>query len=287
MQNPPGTRSVLISGCSGDFGLRAARALARAGHQVFAGLRRGEHGGQNRAQLEVLAAAGAPITCVDLDVNDTAQVEASVAQTLELTGGTLDVLVNTAAYSILGPLEACEPEQLLAMLDTNVVGTLRLLRAVLPTMRAQGKGRIIQVGSGLGRAALPFMAPYAASAWAIEGFVEALSYEAHTFGVDVAILEASGYRDGGPPRKPVSDQSRLDAYQEQLLAFGEQVRREDENAGDPEEVARAIVSAVEAQTVRLHTPVGEGAQELVALRDTLTTGEFSREILKRSGLDDV
>lgn len=281
------TRSILISGCSGDFGFRAARALAQRGHTVVAGLRHGEHGREYRARLDALAAEGAPITCVELDVNRTEQVDAGVKAALAVTDGRLDVLVNTAAYSILGPLEACEPEQLLAMLDTNVVGTLRLLRAVLPVMRARAKGRIIQVGSGLGRAALPFMAPYAASAWAIEGFVEALSYEAHTFGVDVAILEASGYRDGGPPRKPVADRARLDAYQTQLVAFGEQVRREDANAGDPEEVARAVVAAVEADTVRLHTPVGADAEALVALRETLTTGEFSREIMKRSGLDEV
>ena len=193
--------------------------------------------------------------------------------------------MNTAAYAVMGPLEACRPDQLLAMLNTNVVGALRLFRAALPTMRAAGRGRIVQLTSGLGRAAVPFMGVYSASAWAQECFAEVLSYEAAAFGVEVAILEPANYRDGGQPRKPVGDGDRLAPYQPQLVAFAERMHQTDEPPeGDPDEVARAVVETVEAEVVPLRTPIGDSARALLELRARLTADEYEQEILDRTGL---
>lgn len=281
-------RAVLISGCSADFGFRSARALARAGHHVIAGIRAWSlHGQQYAAELKALRAEGHRVTLVPLDVDRDDSVEGAMRVALEATGGRIDALVNTAAYSVLGPLEACRPAQLQALLDTNVVGALRLFRAVLPVMRAQGGGRIVQITSGLGRAVLPFMGVYAASAWAQEAFVEALAYEAAGFGVEVAILEPAGYRRGGRPRKPVGDEARLAAYQEALIAFGERVNQSAPAEGDPEEVARAVVEAIEAETVPLRTPVGAAAIELLRMRAEMSAEAFEREILERTGLHAV
>lgn len=280
-------RAVLVSGCSAGFGFRSARALARAGHLVVAGMRaQSRHGARYAAELTALRHAGHHIQLVPLDVDRTASVEDAVAAAVRLHGR-LDAVVNTAAYSVLGPLEACDPDQLLSMLDTNVAGALRLFRAALPVMRAQGHGRIVQLTSGLGRVVLPFMGVYAASAWAQEAFAEALAYEAASFGVEVAILEPAGYRKGGQPRKPVGDTARLEAYQEALVAFGERVNAAEPADGDPEEVARAVVEVIEAETVPLRTPVGEAAQQLLAMRDSMTGPAFEREIRARTGLQPV
>lgn len=252
---------------------------------VVAGVRsHSQHGQSYAAELTGLGHAGLQIHLVPLDVDRDESVAEAVAAALRITGGRLDVLVNTAAYSVLGPLEACAPDQLLAMLQTNVVGALRLFRAVLPVMRDQGGGRIVQLTSGLGRVVLPFMGVYAASAWAQEAFAEVLAYEVAAFGVEVAILEPAGYRQGGQPQKPVGDTARLDAYEAALIAFGERVQTSAPPEGDPEEVARAVVAAVEARKMPLRTAVGESARQLLAMRDTMTGPAFEREIRARTGL---
>lgn len=279
---------VLVSGCSAGFGFRSARALAQAGHTVIAGMRaRSIHGQRYAAELTGLRRAGLDVTLVPLDVDNEDSVRDAVAAALKIADGRLDALVNTAAYSVLGPVEACGPEQLATLLDTNVVGSLRLLRAVLPTMRAAGRGRIVQLTSGLGRAVLPFMGIYAASAWAQEAMIESLAYEVAGFGVEVAILAPAGYRTSDRPRKAVGDRDRLAAYQEPLIAFGNRVNSTPPGDEDPEEVAEAVVATVEAEQVQLRTPVGAAARRLVALRDTLTAEQYEQEILQRAGLHAV
>lgn len=279
---------VLISGCSSGFGFRAARELTRRGHRVFAGFR--DPAGRNADRAEALARfardVGGSLESLALDVDDERSVATAVERVLTRSEGRIDTLVNTAAYSVMGPVEACPPEQLLAELDTNVVGALRLFRAVLPPMRRQGRGRILQVTSGLGRAAVPFMGPYGISAWAQECFAEVLSYEAAAFGVDVGILEPGAYHTdlGGPAVKPVGDEDRLAIYEPQLVAFAETLQATDQPKGDPEEVARAVADAVEAETIPLRTVIGESARELIRLRTESTTGEFKAAIIDRTGL---
>ena len=279
---------VLVSGCSGGFGFRAAREIARRGHLVFAGFR--DPAGRNAGRAQELASfaqkAHAHLEVIKLDVRDEQSVTDAIDYVVARSDGRLDALVSTAAYSVMGPLEACRPEQLLAELDTNVVGALRLFRAVLPDMRARNRGRILQVTSGLGRVAVPFMGPYALSAWAQECFAEVLFYEAAAFGVEVGILEPSAYHTdlGGPTVKAVGDADRLPYYQDQLVAFAEKLQSTDRGAGDPEEVAVAVADALEAASIPLRTPIGESARELVRLRAESTTGEFQRTIIDRTGL---
>lgn len=293
MEGSRAAQVVLVSGCSGGFGYRAARELARRGHRVFAGLR--EPDGRNAERASSLRRfaeeGGFSLETLRLDVDDARSVDAAVDALLTATDGRLDVLVSTAAYSVMGPIEACRPEQLLAELNTNVVGALRLFRAVLPGMRRVGRGRILQLTSGLGRVAVPFMGPYGISAWAQECFAEVLHYEAAVFGIEVAILEPSAYHTdlGGPAVKAVGDADRLALYETQLVAFAEKLRRTDParaGAEDPEEVATAVADAVEAVSLPLRTPIGESARELVRLRSESTTAEYRAAILDRTGLGD-
>ncbi len=286
MSTPANDRlSILVAGCTAAFGHRAALALARRGHRVIAGLREPLGRGRNiAAELGAHARADAlDLRVVELDVDNDDSVQAAVASARHATYEHLDVLVNTAAYGVFGPLEACPPDQLLALLNTNVVGALRLYRAVLPAMRAQGSGRIVQLTSGLGRAVLPFMAPYAASAWAQECFAEALAMEVAPFGVRVAIVEPSGYRESAGLQKPVGDSERVEAYQSQLIRIAERLQSGGAT-DDPAEVVDAIVRLVEADEVPLRTPVGAAAKELVTLRRRLDFEEYERAVLARAGL---
>jgi NAD(P)-dependent dehydrogenase (short-subunit alcohol dehydrogenase family) len=278
--------SILVAGCSTAFGRQSAIALARRGHRIIAGVReRTGRGAEHAAELAALARAESlDLRVVDLDVDREETIEAAVEAAKAYSFGRLDALVNSAAYSVLGPLEACPPEQLLALLNTNVVGALRLFRAVLPVMREAGNGRIVQITSGLGRAVLPFMGPFAATAWALESFAEVLAMEAAPFGVKVALVEPSGYREGDQPRKSVGDLDRLMAYESQLISMAERMQSNGGQGEDAAEVAEAVVSVVEAETVPLRTPVGQAATELLELRERLTFAEYEREILRRAGL---
>ncbi|MCA9546923.1 MAG: hypothetical protein KC613_21100, partial [Myxococcales bacterium] len=119
--------------------------------------------------------------------------------------------------------------------------------------------------------------------WAQECFAEALAMEAAPFGVRVSIIEPSGYRDPGRPRKPVGDQARLEAYQHQLVRLAERLQ-DGEGTDDPQEVIDAIVQAVEGDDVPMRTPVGASAKELTALRKRLDFEEYERAVLSRAGL---
>lgn len=184
-------RSILITGCSSGIGLATARRFAMRGWQVFASMRRPEKGEALRAEA---ARQGWRLRTPALNVTDDQSVSAAVDEVLAQTGGRIDVVVNNAGYLAYGPLEETTPAELAAQLDTNVVGTHRVSRAVLPAMRARGRGRLVFIGSISGRVALPMLAAYHASKWALEGMVEALRYEVRPFGVSVVLIEPGPFR---------------------------------------------------------------------------------------------
>lgn len=184
-------RTILITGCSSGIGLATARRFAERGWHVFASMRRPESGEALRAEA---AQKGWRLQTPALDVTDDRSVTSAVAEVLAATGGRIDVVINNAGYLAFGPLEETTPAELAAQLDTNVVGTHRVARAVLPAMRAQGRGRLVFIGSISGRVALPMLAPYHASKWALEGMVEALRYEVRPFGVSVVLIEPGPFR---------------------------------------------------------------------------------------------
>jgi NAD(P)-dependent dehydrogenase (short-subunit alcohol dehydrogenase family) len=153
-------RVVIVTGSSSGFGRLTAQTLARRGYTVFATMRGVE--GKNvaaAADLRKLAAReGLALQPLELDVTDDASVEHAIGQVLA-TAGRIDVLVNNAAVGYVGPIEGFTPEQVRAQFETNVVGVLRVNRAVLPQMRRQGAGLLVYVSSGIGRLVSPFVAP--------------------------------------------------------------------------------------------------------------------------------
>ena len=179
---------ILITGASTGFGRDTAETLAAAGHTVFATMR--EPQGRNRAAAEALRAKGVQV--VELDVADDASVEAGVDKVLA-NAGRIDVLVNNAGVAAAGVTEAFTADQAKHVFNTNVVGVLRASRAVLPTLRRQGEGLIINVGSVLGRVTFPFFGVYGASKFALEALSDSLRYELSQFGVEVTLVQPSAY----------------------------------------------------------------------------------------------
>ncbi|MES1166209.1 MAG: SDR family oxidoreductase [Verrucomicrobiota bacterium] len=188
----PGDRSVvLITGASSGIGYALARRFAARGWRVFASMRRPEKGEALRAEARE---RGWTLATPRLDVTDDGEVTRALADLLAETGGRVDLLINNAGYYSWGPLEETTPEELRAQLETNVIGVHRVTRAVLPVMRARGRGRIVIMGSLSGLVVLPAVGPYHASKWAIEAWAEALRYEAAPIGIDVVLIEPGPFK---------------------------------------------------------------------------------------------
>ena len=180
MQN---SKAVLVTGASSGIGKECALRLASSGFRVFAGVRKNEDGEQLKA------GASGSVTPVLLDVTDSASI-ANAAQSISrgLGAGGLHGLVNNAGIAVAGPLEMLPPEALRRQLNVNVVGQIAVTQAFLPMLRA-ARGRVIIMGSILGRLALPFVGAYSAAKFALEALAESLAMEVRPFGVSVSIIE--------------------------------------------------------------------------------------------------
>ncbi len=182
------TKTILITGTSTGFGRDTAETLAHAGYQVFAGMR--DIAGRNRGHADALRSQ--KIRVVELDVTDDGSVDRAIASVLA-EAGRIDILVNNAGMASAGVSEAFTPDQVKVLFNTNVVGVLRTMRAVLPAMRSAGDGLIVNISSVLGRVTFPFFGIYGASKFAVEALTESFRYELSQLGVDVVLVQPSAY----------------------------------------------------------------------------------------------
>ena len=182
------SNTILITGASTGFGRYTAETLARSGHIVFASMR--DPRGKNQKHAEALR--NQRIQVVELDVSNDSSVEHAVNEVLA-RAGRIDVLVNNAGVASAGVTEAFTPEQAKVVFNTNVVGLLRTIRSVLPTMRNQRDGLIINIGSILGRVTFPFFGIYGASKFAVEALTDSLRYEVSQLGIEVTLVQPSAY----------------------------------------------------------------------------------------------
>jgi NAD(P)-dependent dehydrogenase (short-subunit alcohol dehydrogenase family) len=190
-------RSILITGCSSGIGHTCAHGLAQRGWQVVASARRA-------ADVQRLREEG--LTTVHLDLCNADSIAQGVSDTLAATGGRIDALFNNGAYGQPGAVEDLTPEALRAQFETNLFGWHDLTRQVIPTMRAQRNGRIVQNSSILGFIALPYRGAYVASKFALEGLTDALRLELAGTGISVSLIEPG----------PITSRFRDNAYQAYL-----------------------------------------------------------------------
>src|SRR6266704_3267505 len=170
-------KTALVTGASSGIGQATAERLAMAGYKVYGTSRRGAQAGQRSFAM------------LPLDVTSDESVETAVAEVLRLEGR-IDLLVNNAGFGVApAGAEESSLEQAWSIFDTNFFGIVRMTRAVVPHMRHQGRGRIINIGSVLGFLPAPYMALYAATKHAIEGYSESLDHELRTMGIRVSVIE--------------------------------------------------------------------------------------------------
>jgi NAD(P)-dependent dehydrogenase (short-subunit alcohol dehydrogenase family) len=266
---PDDARAVLITGCSSGIGEHVALALKERGYRVFATARRGECVARLKNQgLEALR----------LDLDDSASIQSAVREVLARTGGKLYALFNNGAYGQPGAIEDLSRQALRAQLETNVLGWLELTNAVIPAMRRQGTGRIIQNSSMLGLVGLRLRGAYVCSKFALEGLTDVLRQELHGSGIRVVLIEPGpirsrfranaflAYRRFIRPRESywretyARSESRLsDASREAPFTLG------------PEAVLKAVVKALEARRPRARYRVTFPTHLLATLKCVLPT----------------
>ncbi|HEU4807640.1 MAG TPA: oxidoreductase [Homoserinimonas sp.] len=250
-------RVVLVTGASSGIGETTARRLAALGHIVYAAARRVE-------RMESLAKDG--VRVLPLDVTDEASLTACVQTILDETGR-IDVLVNNAGYGSFGALEDVPLDEARKQFEVNIFGLARLIQLVLPTMRAQASGTIVNISSAGGKVAEPLGSWYHATKFAVEGLSDSLRLELKPFGIDVVIIEPGAIRTewNTIARATLMKTSGDTAYGEQA----ESVRRvflEADAPGwgsEPSVVADAIVAAVEARRPKIRYAVGARARSAV------------------------
>lgn len=230
-------KTVLVTGASTGFGREVAERLARRGDRVFATMR--DIAGRNadpRESLERIAAnESLPLRVVELDVTNTASVDEAVARVLADAGG-LDVVINNAGIAGIGVTEAYTPEQFQQFFDVNVLGIVRVNRAVLPSMRRKGSGLLIHLSSGAGRVTVPAMAAYCASKFAVEALADAYRFELLPFGIDSVVVEPGIYRT------PIFDRLVYPADERRLVEYGAAA----DYAGRVHGVFKAAIAAPDA-----------------------------------------
>jgi NAD(P)-dependent dehydrogenase (short-subunit alcohol dehydrogenase family) len=258
------SKAVLITGCSTGIGRATAEHLVRSGHSVYATARRPE-------SIEDLKNAGCKTLA--LDVNDEASMSAAVSA-VEEAEGAVGALVNNAGYSQSGALETIAMDDVRRQFETNVFGLLRMCQLVLPGMRRQGGGRIVNVSSMGGKLTFPGGGIYHATKYAVEAMSDAMRFEVRGFGIDVVVIEpgliktnfaetavGSVSHEDGPYAEfnTAVSATTAGAYEGPLGRLG----------GGPEAVAKAIEKAITAKRPRARYPVTASARVLMTQRKLL------------------
>lgn len=261
---------VLITGVSSGIGHETAQALADAGYRVF---------GAARTPERVPALPG--VELVALDVLDDTSVRRAVATVLE-RAGRIDIVINNAGVSLAGPIEATNDAEAKGLFETNVFGVHRVIRAVLPAMRHQGSGLIVNLSSVLGFLPAPFMGMYAASKHALEGLSETLDHEVRGFGIRVMLVEPSFTRtqiDINAARTAAQIADYAVGLENSTRAVHAQVTQ----APPPAGVARAIVRML-AGKYRLRHPADGRARLLSVLRRFAPRSQVDKSLRQVFGL---
>ena len=250
----------LITGCSTGFGREIARAALQDGHQVAVTAR-------NRQAVSDLAGEfGERALPLALDVTDGQQIAAAVSAAADAWGG-LDVLVNNAGHGYLSAVEEGEPAEVRKLFDVNYFGAVDMIKAVLPGMRAQGHGHIVNISSMTGLVANPPNAYYSSTKFALEAVSEALATEVRPLGIKVTIIEPGAFRTDWASRSmkesgsPIADYADVAARKDLIKQFADHL------PGDPRKVAEAVLMVTKLDDPPLRLLLGRDV--LKAVRDRL------------------
>lgn len=271
--------TALITGASSGFGLLISLELAQAGFYVIASMRN-----LNRKDALIKAAEELGlldrIECVQLDV--THDDVNDIIDNLINQYGAIDVLVNNAGFAVGGFTEDISMDKWLKQFETNVFGTIRLTKAVLPSMREAGSGTIINMSSISGRIAFPGLGPYTASKFAVEGFSEALRLEMKPYGINVVLVEPGSYKTDiwskGMGSISINQESPYEEKTQHLLKMVNHIAK---SAGNPNDVAKLVRDIALSKNPKFRYPIGKGVKGSIRLKKIIPWQFIERMIIKQ------
>ncbi|GGZ39629.1 oxidoreductase [Asticcacaulis endophyticus] len=264
-------KTAFITGASSGIGKAAALALSKAGYRVI---------GTSRKATPNEVREGIRMIACDVTSDDSVAAAIALAHA-EL--GHIDLLINNAGYAVSGAAEESSIDQVRSLFDTNFLGVVRVTNAVLPMMRQQGHGRILNIGSVMGLIPGPYGAYYSASKHALEGYSESLDHEVRQFGIRVAVIEPWATKTSIEANSPQGD--RPVAAYAQTKAKYQAAFDAAMAAGDTsEDVAATIVAAAEDKTPRLRYPSGKAARQTSFARRFLPRALFDATLRKQFGI---
>jgi NAD(P)-dependent dehydrogenase (short-subunit alcohol dehydrogenase family) len=263
-------RVVLVTGASSGIGKCCAEYLAKQGYRVYGTSRR--DGSTDKGQRSANANL---FQMIRMDVTDELSVKHGIDHIIALESR-IDVVMNNAGFAIIGSLEDTTIEEVKSQLETNFFGSLRVCRAVLPVMRRQSSGHIINISSIGGLISLPFQSAYSASKFALEGAMEALRMEVRPFGIQVVLIEPGDFNtEITQHRRKTGRSAQNSAYTDTLQNVLRIVESGERNAPTPERIARLINKIIHMNSPRLRYTVGKTSQRLaVQLKKILPSRLF-------------
>jgi NAD(P)-dependent dehydrogenase (short-subunit alcohol dehydrogenase family) len=274
-------KSILITGCSSGIGYCVAHALHKRGHHVIASCRHTE-------DVERLQREG--LQCLQLDLNDPDSISTAVEASLALGDGRIDALFNNGAFGLAGAVEDLSRDAIRAQFETNVFGWLELTNLVIPHMRSQGFGRIIQNSSVLGFVALPYRGAYSASKFAIEGLSDTLRLELVGSGIDVSLIEPgpieSKFRENAEKAFHRFIKREGSAHEQSYIAMEQrlqQVGHATKFTLPPEAVLEKVIHALESERPKARYYVTFPTYLFGYLKRILSSRAVDRLMLKVSG----
>jgi NAD(P)-dependent dehydrogenase (short-subunit alcohol dehydrogenase family) len=267
-------RVVLITGASSGVGQSTARLLSQRGYKVYGTSR-------NPATAETIPT----VEMVALDVRADESVTACVTTVLS-RAGRLDVLINNAGHELAGASEEVSLDEVKAQFETNFFGVVRMVKAVLPLMRRQRHGQIINIGSLSGLTPIPFMGVYSASKFALEGYTEALRHEVAPFNIRVSMTETAFLKTPMMNNRQIAAEriSDYDPWRQRALNA---IRTYEEKAPGPELVAETVLEIIANDRPRLRYVIGQQAKSITRLRRFLPAGIYEQGVRRNFWLDKI
>jgi NAD(P)-dependent dehydrogenase (short-subunit alcohol dehydrogenase family) len=263
---------ALVTGASSGIGEATAERLAKAGYKVYGTSRRGAQGGKRSFEM------------LPLDVTNDESVQAAVSEVMR-RHGRIDLLVNNAGFGVApAGAEESSLDQARSIFETNFFGLVRMTRAVVPHMRRQGSGRIINIGSVLGFLPMPYGALYAATKHAVEGYSESLDHELRTRGIRVSVIEPA-YTKTSFDANFMEPDAKLDEYREARAGLNKRVHEVMASAEQPSVVADTVLRAANAARPKIRYAAGRLANRLRLLRRFAPAGVVDAGIRKDLRLD--
>ena len=270
---------ALVTGSSSGMGFTTAVMLARAGIHTYASMRNLK---KSKTITDLANKENLPLQVIQLDVNDDKSVKDAIAK-IVTEKERIDVLVNNAGYGLFGSIEDVSIEEMKAQFETNFFGVMRVTQLVLPTMRKQKSGTIVNVSSVGGRISLPVLSAYNSTKFALEGLSESMSYELEPFGIKVIIIEPGVIRtnimDSSIFAKKAQDPKSPYFSLIQKVESNFKLMMENKSS-PPEEVAKVILGALTSKNPQLRYTVGDDAATMIQARVNMSDNEFKKMIMQ-------